>query len=171
MPAAPHPLTIPVADGCKGFVSNAFQNITPLGDINGDGVGDFGTSAPYDPTGIPPQDGYFVIFSGDTSFKTGVATSPNAPTDFQLQQSYPNPFNPRTTIEYSLLKRGIVSLKIFDVLGKEVISLINEMQERGVHHVQWDGRNSEGQSMASGIYYYQLQMNGTAETRKLVYLK
>lgn len=69
-----------------------------------------------------------------------------APTRFKLMQNYPNPFNPQTTIEYALPKPGFVKLQIFDALGQEVRTLVNELQQTGFKSAIWDGRNNQGQA-------------------------
>ena len=85
---------------------------------------------------------------------------------FTLKQNYPNPFNPSTKIEYSIPATGKVVLKVFDVLGREVRTLINEFQEKGFHNVMFDASN-----LASGVYFYRVQSGLMSETKKLVVLK
>lgn len=97
----------------------------------------------------------------------GVEIADNVlPSSFQLQQNYPNPFNPGTTIKYTLGVQSHVTIKIFDVLGKEIAMLVNGEKPSGTHSVYF---NAAG--FASGIYYYQLQINGTFQTRKMIFLK
>ncbi|PIS43950.1 MAG: hypothetical protein COT22_13180, partial [Ignavibacteria bacterium CG08_land_8_20_14_0_20_37_9] len=88
------------------------------------------------------------------------------PTDYALDQNYPNPFNPATTISYQLPKSGSVTLKIFDMLGKEVMTLVNEQKEMGRYTVQFDAS-----SLASGMYVYQLRVNDYTSTKKMLLLK
>ena len=88
------------------------------------------------------------------------------PEDFSLSQNYPNPFNPRTTIEYSLPTSGLVSLGVYDLLGREVSRLVDEEQSAGVHRVDFDGSD-----LASGVYLYRLQAGDFSEVRSLVLLK
>jgi len=90
----------------------------------------------------------------------------STPGEFSLSQNYPNPFNPATTIEYNLPKDGPVSLKVYDVLGREVITLIEGKQRRGRHAVDFYGSN-----FASGIYIYRLTFDGQERTRKMVLIK
>ena len=82
------------------------------------------------------------------------------PDDFVLSQNYPNPFNPSTTIRYALPKESNVSLKVYDILGKEVASLVNETQHAGTYKVEWKGINNRGENLSSGIYLYKLSVNG-----------
>lgn len=90
----------------------------------------------------------------------------NIPTDFSLGQNYPNPFNPITQIDYSLVNDGLVTLKIFDVLGKEVTTLVNEEKSAGKHSVKFDAS-----SLSSGIYFYQLKTKDFVNTKKMILLK
>jgi hypothetical protein len=88
-----------------------------------------------------------------------------------LYGNEPNPFNPTTTIEYSVHEPMRVTLRIYDVTGKLVRTLIDEPQEAGVFHVVWDGRDNAGNNMSSGVYFYQLKGTGIVETRKMVLMK
>jgi len=88
------------------------------------------------------------------------------PENFELAQNYPNPFNPTTTIQYSIPQRSNVTLKVYDVLGNEVATLIKEEKERGVYMVNF---NASG--LASGIYFYRLQAGIFTQTKKLVIIK
>lgn len=88
------------------------------------------------------------------------------PENFSLFQNYPNPFNPSSIIKYQIAKFGFVTLKIYDVLGKEVVTLANENQQPGIYEVDFDGRNCP-----SGIYFYKLTAGEFSETRKMVLLK
>jgi flagellar hook assembly protein FlgD len=87
---------------------------------------------------------------------------------FALAQNYPNPFNPATTIRYALPKAERVTLKIYDLLGKEVMTLIDrEQKAAGDHVIFWDGRNQDGRLVASGIYLYQLHAGNFTLTKKM----
>jgi hypothetical protein len=102
----------------------------------------------------------------------GVDESPNTLiSDYQLGQNYPNPFNPGTTIEYRLAGRQDVSLKVFNMLGQEVATLVNEPQNAGVYRVQWDGTDRLGQKAASGIYLFRFQAGDFVQTRKMLLMK
>ena len=93
--------------------------------------------------------------------------------DYQnhLYQNFPNPFNPTTVIKYELDKPGNVSLKIFDMLGREINTLVNEIQDEGFHFAVWNGKNSNGYKVSSGIYIYSLISESGAVSKKLVLLK
>ncbi|RMF58904.1 MAG: T9SS C-terminal target domain-containing protein [Calditrichaeota bacterium] len=98
-------------------------------------------------------------------------------TTFKLEQNFPNPFNPMTTIEFSLLETSKVRLVIYDLSGKEVNTLINEQLSPGNHRVQWEGRDHRGNPVASGIYFYRLIVQRANDnlthigTRKMVLLR
>lgn len=89
-----------------------------------------------------------------------------APNVFILEQNYPNPFNPSTSIQYAISKRQFVSLKVYDILGNEVASLVNSEKPAGVYKVEW---NANG--FTSGIYFYQLHTEGYVETKKMILMK
>jgi hypothetical protein len=90
----------------------------------------------------------------------------DAPTQFTLHQNYPNPFNPSTTIEYQIPKQSLVAMKIFDLLGRQVATLVNEKQGAGTYSVQW---NATG--FSSGVYFYRLEANERKEIKKLILMK
>jgi hypothetical protein len=93
------------------------------------------------------------------------------PTEFLLRQNYPNPFNPTTTIEYQLPSRGTVQINIYNSLGQLVRSLVNEQRDAGTHSVVWDGRDNGGNAVATGAYFYQLRVNGLAQSKRMLLLK
>lgn len=94
-----------------------------------------------------------------------------APARFALAQNQPNPFNPSTTIGFSLEEGGLVSLLVFDVSGRLVRTLANGPLARGAHAVSWDGRDDRGQAAPAGIYLYRLTANGETTTRRMTMLK
>ena len=88
------------------------------------------------------------------------------PQEYKLEQNYPNPFNPVTKISYDIPKSGFVSIKIYDVIGKEITSLVNEVKNPGKYTVDFDGT-----SFASGTYFYRLETNGFVATKKMMLIK
>jgi hypothetical protein len=97
---------------------------------------------------------------------TSVETERGIPVSFALGQNYPNPFNPVTTITYALPKSVHVQLSIYDVLGREVTTLVNGMEEAGFKSVRFDGSRC-----ASGFYFYRIQAGDFVQTRKLLLIK
>ena len=94
------------------------------------------------------------------------------PRDFSLLQNFPNPFNPSTKITFELTEPGVVTLKIYDLLGREVRTLLNnEKQSSGRKSVAWDGTNDLGERVASGVYLYQLQSGMFKQTRKMILMR
>ena len=93
------------------------------------------------------------------------------PRNFELYQNYPNPFNPETTIKYQIPVDNHVELKIFNILGQEVKTLVNEGRDAGLYSVKWDGTNSAGEETANGIYIYMIKAGKFTNTKKLILLK
>ena len=85
--------------------------------------------------------------------------------NYSLNQNYPNPFNPSTSISYSLGTTGKVQLKIYDMLGKEIATLVDEVQTSGSHSVEFN------KPLSSGVYYYTLRAGEFTSTRKMIILK
>ncbi|MBT8390957.1 MAG: T9SS type A sorting domain-containing protein, partial [Ignavibacteria bacterium] len=90
----------------------------------------------------------------------------NIPKEYKLEQNYPNPFNPSTTIRYSLPKESFVTLKVYNLLGEEVATLINGEQIIGNYEIEFDASD-----LSSGIYLYSIQAGDFVETKKMILLK
>jgi len=93
------------------------------------------------------------------------------PEDYELQQNYPNPFNPVTTISFTLPVSGKVSLEVYNLLGQHVKQLLSEELPAGTHQVEWDGRNSVGDQVATGVYFYNLTCSEFSQSRKMALLR
>ncbi len=91
--------------------------------------------------------------------------------DFELSQNYPNPFNPTTTINYSLKENSKVSLNIYNIKGQKVKQLVNELLSTDEYSVIWNGKDNNGKSISSGIYFYKLKAGGYEQTKKMLLLK
>ena len=100
-----------------------------------------------------------------------ISDSDILPDSYSLSQNYPNPFNPITNIRYSLAKNTMTSVIIYNILGKQVVKLIDKEMNKGNHILQWDGKNNDGQLVGTGLYYYRLETNDYVKTRKMVLLK
>jgi hypothetical protein len=93
------------------------------------------------------------------------------PQAFALHQNYPNPFNPTTTIKYDVREDARVVLKIYNVLGQEVRTLVDRKETAGFKSVIWDGRNNLGEQVSSGVYIYRVQMGNFVKSRKMMFIK
>lgn len=107
--------------------------------------------------------GLYVLKVGNTA---GVNENNTIADDFRLEQNYPNPFNPKTVIRYSLIETRFTTLKVFDILGNEVATLVNEKQNAGSHSVEWDAAD-----YPSGIYYYRIHAGNFTDTKQMILLK
>ena len=90
----------------------------------------------------------------------------NIPDDFVLYQNYPNPFNPNTIISYNLSTSGKISLKVYDILGKEVATLVDEEKPAGSYEIEFNASR-----LSSGVYFYTLRVNGTAYSKSMILMK
>ena len=97
---------------------------------------------------------------------TGVGENPSNPTVFKLYENYPNPFNPSTTLRYSIPEGSFTSIKIYNSLGSEVATLVNETKSAGTYEVEFNASD-----LSSGIYYYTLQAGSFSETKKMILMK
>ena len=93
------------------------------------------------------------------------------PTVFALHQNYPNPFNPITTLRYDLPEQSMVNIIIYDLLGRQVRTLINQTQDAGFKSVIWNATNDHGKPVSAGVYLYQIQAGEFVQTKKMVLLK
>lgn len=96
------------------------------------------------------------------------------PTEFAIHENYPNPFNPSTTIRYEIPEASRVSLVVYDIMGREVLRLVDDVIEPGYHTAVWEGRNSSGNFVASGIYIYRFTahpVSGGSTVEGLHYVK
>ena len=119
-----------------------------------------------------------IDYSGNKSSFSSVISSATLsnenyylPQIFALHQNYPNPFNPTTSINYDLPKNEFISINVFDLMGREVKTLVNKEQEAGFRSVKWDATNNLGQPVSAGMYIYTIQAGEFRQTRKMVLLK
>ena len=94
-----------------------------------------------------------------------------APVAVALDQNYPNPFNAQTTIRYALPEASQVKLVVYDMLGQKVRTLVDQYVSAGVHRLQWNGIDSQGNTVAAGVYTYLLKTEAYQETKRMVFLK
>lgn len=105
-------------------------------------------------------------FDGTYAYSQEVEVEISTPLTFSLEQNYPNPFNPTTTIGYSIPSNNFVTIKLYDILGNEVITLVNEQKQAGKYEMLYNASN-----LASGVYYYQINAGDFTQTRKLMLMK
>ena len=115
-------------------------------------------------------------FSDIGSFKidenvTGVSDETEIPSVFSVSQNYPNPFNPSTTIEFGLPEASFVSIRIYNMLGQEVKTLLSSDFNAGTYRTVWNGTDNYGNKVASGTYIYRVTANNHVATKKLILLK
>ncbi len=117
---------------------------------------------------------FFTAIEGDTII-TAIDDIPldrhSVPVNFQLFQNYPNPFNSTTKIRYDLASNGKVKIKIYNLLGEEVMTLVDATQVAGTYEVLWNGKNDKGSDVASGLYLYRIQAGNFVQSKKLVFLR
>jgi hypothetical protein len=101
-------------------------------------------------------------------YKTNLVAIPE---QFNLEQNYPNPFNPETQITYHLPEARDVVLKVFNLLGDEICTLVNAKKEAGIHHVTWNGKDANGREVSSGVYLLKIQAGNFQMNRKMVKLQ
>ena len=114
-------------------------------------------------------------FSSKTDFATGSVTAIDnelvIPQKFTLEQNYSNPFNPATTIRFALPEASFVILRIYNMLGQEVKTLVNGEKNAGTYNVQWRGDNNFGRKVSSGTYIYRVIAGQNIFTKKMILLK
>ena len=109
----------------------------------------------------------FPVFGGLVS----VENDGFIPEEFNVSQNYPNPFNPATTINYSIPQQSRVVIKVYDMMGKEINTLVNEDKSPGNYSAQWKGENSYGTRVATGIYFYRVVAGNLTQVKKMILLK
>jgi hypothetical protein len=117
-------------------------------------------------------------FMADTLRSTVDVSDPvsSIPAVYDLVQNYPNPFNPSTRIAYALPEQASVTLRIYNLLGQEVVTLADKVQAAGQYEVVWNARNKDGQSVGTGVYFYRFEARGTSgevysDFKKMLFLK
>jgi len=93
------------------------------------------------------------------------------PSQYELYQNFPNPFNPETKIRFFMADDGYAALTIYSIIGQKIRTLVSEQKNAGTHNAIWDGKNADGISVSSGVYIYVLQTNGFKKSRKMIYAK
>ncbi len=144
-----------------GLPYACFVKLTDIGDLKQEGAwnGDFDLDAV---VAVNSQQGQ------PSAVKEQVVSIPE---NFQLFQNYPNPFNPETVIKFSTDEVGQIELKVFNTLGQEIKTLINEVKNKGTYQVVWNGKDNAGKFVVSGLYFYQLKSGAKIQIRKMTLLQ
>ena len=151
-------------------INGAMQNWNKIGFVPGNGNSN--SPKDYSFTDNPAiGNKYFyrlkqIDSDGQTEFSNVISIDLNIPNKFALEQNYPNPFNPTTTITYSIPFDTDVELKIYDVLGKEVATLVKEFKDAGIHSIEFGASK-----LSSGVYLYRLQAGTFVQNKKMIVLK
>ncbi|MBC8375168.1 MAG: T9SS type A sorting domain-containing protein [FCB group bacterium] len=111
------------------------------------------------------NEGGIILGTDDEGDKIGLVT------DFRLNQNYPNPFNPTTTISYELPEQLELTLTIYDITGREVMTLVHLTKSAGQYEIQWNGADDSGKQVATGMYFAQLRTGDFSQVIKMVYLR
>jgi len=162
--------TLDVRNPAAPVVADAYDTNA----LTGDGYdGAFGVY-PFSPNGIvlvSDWDNGLFVFQVEGHNGAPTSASKPAPPGATLQQNFPNPFNPTTTIAYDLLRAGDVTLSVYDVRGALVATLASGRRGAGTHRETWNGTDDTGALVSSGVYYYRLEVGATTTTKKMVLLK
>lgn len=155
-------------EGSSGFWLTGWEGIQGNGQLDLDKIRGIGTevsmSGPLDSTIVSGQ---FIFDNLELiGNSTAVSNTENIPEKFALNQNYPNPFNPITKITYTVPMTSNISLVVYDALGREIKTLVNEVETPGNYTVQFDGAD-----LSSGVYFYVMKANNFIETKKMVLLK
>ena len=142
-------------------------------DIPAPAAGEYLVTVSHKGTLVQGQDYALVSLDPIAAFDTtGIDDGVAAGSAFRLFRNFPNPFNPSTTIRYELAAPARVTLRVHDVVGRVIRVLEGEgLREPGVHEITWDGRDDDGRTVASGVYFYRIDVGGSSETRRMVMLK
>ena len=137
-------------------------HLVVVGDLDGNGTMDLAVT----------NDGSNSV----TILKNDLATSvedkiTSVPKNFTLHQNYPNPFNPSTTIQYTLPKASNVVVKIYNMMGEEIRTLVNKHHGAGVQTLIWDSKNDRGKAVATGVYLYEIRVDDFSHTKKMILLR
>lgn len=112
-----------------------------------------------------------LAFKSDAVWTVSVGAPEQIPVSFALEQNYPNPFNPSTLIQYAMPVDGHVSIKVYDILGRVVRTLVDEVQTAGYKRVTWNGTDDRANTVPSGVYFYRMQAGDFSQVHRLMLLK
>ena len=151
-------------------LSAEHQTWEKIGFVNGNGNSNSPKNYTFEDNGLLPGKYSYrlkqIDNDGQFEYSKNIEVDFNSPKKFELTQNYPNPFNPITTISWEIPTDGLVTLKIYDILGKEIYTIADEYQQAGSYQ-----RNFDGSSLSSGMYFFTLQSGSFVQTRKMILMK
>ena len=115
--------------------------------------------------------GFMVPTPGSSNTGLSLFMNNPVPKDYRLFQNFPNPFNSSTVISYALPMDNVVYLKVFDLMGREVKTLVNSFQAEGGKSIRWDAVNNQGIPVSAGLYFYSIESGEFMETKKMILIK
>jgi hypothetical protein len=159
-----------IEDGKSYIASDLYNGGTDTVRITGEGASMSLTLPPYGTAIFVLADSARHVYIPPLN---GIGSQPNAqqPETFTLYQNYPNPFNPSTTIRFDVPRAARVYIRIFNVLGEEIVDVADGFYTAGVHQVVWDGRTQYGRSAGSGVYFVRFESGTFSDTKKIILIK
>lgn len=156
----------------SGEPSSQWTFLDNLGDINADGNPDFICgNFQYNPNGQPYANGYARIYSYGDFVGIHGDTHSSMPEKLKLFPAYPNPFNPTTTIRFTIPQNGLVTVTIYDQIGRITKTLLKRNQVAGEYSMEWNGTDEAGNQLGSGLYFCRINLNGIIRANKLILMK
>jgi hypothetical protein len=153
---------------------SSVSNFEKIGFVNGNGNSNSTKNYSYEDNNVPTGKFSYrlkqIDNDGQFEYSKTIEVEMNGVTKFELSQNYPNPFNPTTSIRYAIDSRQFVSLKVYNLLGKEVATLVNEYREAGSYEINFSASSANG-GLSSGVYIYKLQAGSFTQTKKMTLVK
>ncbi len=151
--------------------SSAQNNFYRIGFVKGHQTAAFSQHYSFIDNKITSGNYYYRLNQIDTDgsfhYSGIISIEVKTPLTFRLEQNFPNPFNPETEISFELSESRPIQLQIFNLLGKEIRTLVNSKFDAGIHSIRWDGKDNDGTLGRSGVYLYQLQASNFIQVKKM----
>ena len=151
------------------------NTLTKIAFVEGYGTTTEGHNYSYSDTNIKPGKYQYRLkqfdLNGNYNYSEIIEANLELPSEFILEQNYPNPFNPGTSIQYAVSSRQFVTLKIYDVLGNEITTLVDEFKPAGKYEVEFSAKGGNAYNISSGVYFYRLQAGNYIDTKKMTLLR
>jgi hypothetical protein len=153
-------------DAMDNFINNDTDGLLTFAFIGGTAVDhDFDIASKEDTITHFPKLIFKTVATGIDNKKESTIT------EYTLNQNYPNPFNPETTISYNLPRAEHVLLRIYNLQGEKITTLVNELKSNGQHGISWDGKNMNGSAVASGVYIYRIMAGDFVQSNKMLLVR